>query len=244
MFIDPLTNRTMLQNLPRQSGQGSSAGQAQFTQLLDSVLEQAEQLNQLTAQAQLRSMLESARLQLFQGLFDTQERQADDDLFGGLQISPTVVRPHSAQEHAVRRYAEQQPLAAEMPCEQLSIEQMIDHVAAEVSLAPELIHSVVAAESAYQPQAVSPAGAEGLMQLMPETARELGVEDSFDPQQNLRGGSRYLKQLLDKYDGDLDRALAAYNWGQGNVDRKGLEQMPVETRDYLARVKDLLAKKV
>jgi len=81
------------------------------------------------------------------------------------------------------------------------------------------------------------------MQLMPETARELGVEDSFDPQQNLRGGSRYLKQLLDKYDGDLDRALAAYNWGQGNLDRKGLEQMPQETRDYLARVKGRLAEK-
>jgi len=117
------------------------------------------------------------------------------------------------------------------------IERLIDRVAGQVSLAPELIRSVVAAESDFQPDAVSPVGAQGLMQLMPETAKELGVQDSFDPHQNLLGGSKYLKQLLDKYDGDLDRALAAYNWGQGNVDRHGLEQMPQETREYLARVK-------
>ena len=75
---------------------------------------------------------------------------------------------------------------------------------------------------------------------MPGTAQELGVKDSFDPMQNLLGGSRYLKQLLDKYDGDLDHALAAYNWGPGNVDRKGLEQMPRETINYLARVRGLM----
>ena len=72
----------------------------------------------------------------------------------------------------------------------------------------------MAAESAYNPAAVSPVGAQGLMQLMPETAEELGVQDSFNPGQNLLGGSKYLKQLLDKYDGDLDSALAAYNWGR------------------------------
>jgi soluble lytic murein transglycosylase-like protein len=77
---------------------------------------------------------------------------------------------------------------------------------------------------------------------MPATARELEVTDSFDPEQNLLGGSRYLKQLLDKYDGDLDQTLAAYNWGQGNVDRKGLEQMPQETRDYLIKVREGLTK--
>lgn len=80
------------------------------------------------------------------------------------------------------------------------------------------------------------------MQLMPETAQELGVQDSFDPFQNLLGGSKYLKQLLDKYDGDLDHALAAYNWGQGNVDRHGLEHMPEETRNYLAKIKGFLEK--
>ncbi|WP_303720916.1 lytic transglycosylase domain-containing protein [Malonomonas rubra] len=125
----------------------------------------------------------------------------------------------------------------ERPLQRDDIERLIDQVAEQVSLAPELIRSVVSVESNFQVQAVSSAGAQGLKQLMPETAQELGVEDSFDPQQNLLGGSRYLKQLLDKYNGDLDKALAAYNWGQGNVDRKGLEQMPRETRNYLTKVK-------
>lgn len=126
------------------------------------------------------------------------------------------------------------PLATNM---RANIEKMIDHVAERVGLPATLIHSVVSAESAYKPDAVSPVGAQGLMQLMPKTAEELGVDNSFDPEQNLLGGSRYLKGLLQKYNGDLDHALAAYNWGQGNVDRKGLEQMPTETRNYIAKVK-------
>lgn len=243
MFIDPLTNKPILQDLEPQRDRGLPANKAQFEQLLDSVVAQAEQLDQLEdAQTQLKVLLETARLQLFQGLFDA-EGQQGDDLFRGVSLLPTISPAQAGQQYATSRYMEQQPVAVEQPHEQGSIEQMIDRIAAEVRLSPELIHSVVATESDYQPQAVSPAGAEGLMQLMPETARELGVQDSFDPLQNLRGGSRYLKQLLDKYDGDLDRALAAYNWGQGNLDRKGLEQMPQETRDYLARVKGRLVEK-
>ena len=122
-----------------------------------------------------------------------------------------------------------------------NIEKLIDQVAQRVGLPANLIRSVVSTESSFQPDAVSPVGAQGLMQLMPGTAAELGVDDSFDPQQNLLGGSRYLKGLLKKYDGDLDHALAAYNWGQGNVDRKGLEQMPTETRNYIAKVKQVVA---
>jgi len=118
-----------------------------------------------------------------------------------------------------------------------NIEQLIDQVAQDVGLSATLIRSVVSAESAFQPDAVSPVGAQGLMQLMPGTAADMGVANSFDPQQNLLGGSRYLKQLLTKYDGDIDQALAAYNWGPGNVDRNGLEQLPTETRNYIAKVK-------
>ena len=117
------------------------------------------------------------------------------------------------------------------------IHKIIDNVAQQMDLPAKLVHSVVFAESSYRPDAVSPAGAEGLMQLMPTTAQEVGVKNSFDPQDNLTGGCRYLKGLLEKYHGDLDQALAAYNWGQGNVDRRGLEQMPLETRNYIAKVK-------
>jgi soluble lytic murein transglycosylase-like protein len=75
------------------------------------------------------------------------------------------------------------------------------------------------------------------MQLMPSTARGLGVKDSFNPEQNVMAGTRFLKDMLNRYNGNLDSALAAYNWGPGNVDRKGTSSLPHETREYLAKVK-------
>lgn len=103
-----------------------------------------------------------------------------------------------------------------------------------------LIRAVIKAESDFNPQAVSHAGARGLMQLMPSTARSLGVSDPFDPEQNIMGGTRFLKDLLQRYGGSVDAALAAYNWGPGNVDKRP-DHLPRETRDYLARVKQLYA---
>ncbi|MEJ2201373.1 MAG: lytic transglycosylase domain-containing protein [Desulfuromonadaceae bacterium] len=114
----------------------------------------------------------------------------------------------------------------------------IAHRAAQrFDIDPALVKAVIKAESDFDPGVVSTAGARGLMQLMPDTARDLGVQNPFDPEQNVMGGTHYLKQLLDKYDGDLDKTLAAYNWGPGNVDRKGTATLPEETRTYLSRVK-------
>jgi soluble lytic murein transglycosylase-like protein len=103
-----------------------------------------------------------------------------------------------------------------------------------------LIKAVIHAESDFNPHAVSHAGARGLMQLMPATARSLGVSDSFDPEQNVMAGTRFLKDMLQRYNGNVDSALAAYNWGPGNVDKRA-DHLPRETRDYLARVKQLYA---
>lgn len=207
----------------------NSRKSADFQRILDIRAASPGQL-QDTVQPLARLMADS-EVRMLRSLF------SDEDESAPLTLLPTI--PQSQRSQIIDRYrqAQQPSLRDPLPAGRPQIDRMIDRVAAEVSLAPELIHAVVAAESSYDPNAVSPAGARGLMQLMPETATELGVRDSFDAQENLRGGSRYLKQLLDKYDGDLDRALAAYNWGQGNVDRQGLEKMPGETRAYLSRVK-------
>jgi soluble lytic murein transglycosylase-like protein len=105
-------------------------------------------------------------------------------------------------------------------------------------LDPDLVMAVVSVESGFRPQALSPKGAQGLMQLMPKTASSLGVADAFDPAQNLDGGARHLGQLLTLYGGDLTRALAAYNAGEGAVDRHGGVPPYRETRAYVKKVLD------
>lgn len=117
-----------------------------------------------------------------------------------------------------------------------SLDDIIARASQRYKVEPGLIRAVIKAESNFNPTAVSSAGARGLMQLMPGTARGLGVTDSFDPEQNVMGGTRFLRQMIDRYDGNLDAALAAYNWGPGNVDKKG-NFLPRETREYLVKVK-------
>jgi soluble lytic murein transglycosylase-like protein len=116
-------------------------------------------------------------------------------------------------------------------------EEIIQEAATEYDLDPALIRAVMQAESAFHPYAVSRAGAEGLMQLMPALADEMGVNDSFDPRENIMGGVRYLKRLLDYHNGNLDLALASYNAGPGNVARYGGVPPFRETRNYVKTIK-------
>jgi soluble lytic murein transglycosylase-like protein len=112
----------------------------------------------------------------------------------------------------------------------------INEHARRQGVAADLVRAVIQVESAFNPTAVSNKGAMGLMQLMPATAQELGVRDPFDPDQNIRGGVTYLKQLLNRYDQKVELALAAYNAGIGNVAKYGAVPPFKETRNYVDKI--------
>ncbi len=115
------------------------------------------------------------------------------------------------------------------------IDGIIKKASTRYGVDPDLIRGVIEAESNFKPDAISSKGAMGLMQLMPGTARELGVEDPMDPSENIMAGTRYLKKLLNRYEGSVPHALAAYNWGMGNLDSRR-SRMPDETKNYVAKI--------
>jgi soluble lytic murein transglycosylase-like protein len=117
-----------------------------------------------------------------------------------------------------------------------SYQPLIREIAGRHAVPAKLVEAVIRVESGFDPRAVSRRGAQGLMQLMPATAKGLGVANPFDPKQNVEGGAKYLKQLLDQYGGDTQKALAAYNAGAGNVDKYNGVPPFAETQAYVANI--------
>lgn len=116
------------------------------------------------------------------------------------------------------------------------IQGLIAQVAREQSMDQRLLRAVVEAESDYNSHEVSSKGAMGLMQLMPDTAKEMGVKDVFDPYQNLTGGAKYLKKMIAQFDNNIELALAAYNAGPGNVQKAGGIPNIAETKKYVSKI--------
>jgi hypothetical protein len=122
-----------------------------------------------------------------------------------------------------------------IPTDADMFEELVRAHSQRQSLRPELVRAVIQVESGFNPRATSPKGAMGLMQLMPQTARDLGVINAYDPEENIRGGTRYLRQLIDKF-GNEQLALAAYNAGPGAVDRYDGIPPYRETKEYVRKV--------
>jgi hypothetical protein len=137
------------------------------------------------------------------------------------------------------------PSAKLAPTPKVDVHQAVAEASDRYRLDPDLLNSVIRAESGFNPHAVSPKGAQGLMQLMPGTASKLGVPNAFDPEANVDGGTRYLRELLERYNFDLIKALAAYNAGPHRVEQYGGVPPYRETRHYVASiVRDFNRKKL
>jgi soluble lytic murein transglycosylase-like protein len=176
-----------------------------------------------------------------------------------LLTAATLAAPHAARVRADPRWGGEPTIAlssiapASLPSVSVNIDSFdpieprdaYDHIIKEAAgqyrLDPNMIKAVMQAESAFNALAVSPVGAMGLMQLMPDVAAELGAEDPMDPRQNIMAGSRYLRQLLDSHRGNLRLALASYNAGPGAVAKYRAIPPFKETRNYVKKVTALLA---
>lgn len=151
---------------------------------------------------------------------------------------PKPAPPVSSDPKSIKPPATTTPVPTPAPInlDRDGADRIVTEVAEKHSMDQNLIRAVIETESGWNPTAVSRKGAAGLMQLLPVTAQRFGVKDVFNPRQNVDAGTRYLKVLLDRYNGDLDLALAAYNAGEGAVERHGGIPPFRETRDYVRKV--------
>ena len=139
-----------------------------------------------------------------------------------------------SSQHAIPASGAKTPSFPVRP--EVDLNQVVNEASGRYRLDPDLVNSVIKAESDFNSHAISPKGAQGLMQLMPQTASQLGVPNAFDPQANVEGGTKYLRELLEKYNFDLIKALAAYNAGPQRVEQFGGVPPYYETRAYVARI--------
>jgi len=183
----------------------------------------------------LLQLVQMIQIQMNHHLFQTLAETDDDTMICGPSLPWMGFRGIDHLSESLVSKIQHPFQTTEATESQHDIDRVIDRASKKYDVEPDLIRAVTKAESDFNINATSPKGAMGLMQLMPETAKDLGVKDPYDPVENIMGGTRLLKSLLNRYDGDIPLALAAYNWGAGNVERNS-GRLPRETRPYIARV--------
>jgi soluble lytic murein transglycosylase-like protein len=219
----------------------ASSPQNSFDNLLQNYLQKNEISKATDAafpplgQEQVALLVKSIQIQMNRRLFNAVFNNGEGSNFSSSGSLPDftqgIIPPASINRHI--------PPKNNVNLHKINLEPIIEKAARKYEVDPDLIRSVIKAESNFNRQATSPKGAMGLMQLMPETARDLGVKNAYDPEENIMAGTSYLKTLLDRYNGKVELALAAYNWGMGNVE-KNHNRLPAETLSYIDSVNSYL----
>jgi soluble lytic murein transglycosylase-like protein len=196
-------------------------------------------------EAQMQAVMYKTMLSMMQSLTTQMSSLSSQSTAADASFSKVLAQAQTAQaaqtnQTTQTKTVQTQTTAGATSFPKSQYDDLIDKAAEKYGVSPTLVRSVIQAESNFNPKAVSPVGATGLMQLMPATARGLGVTNSLDPAQNIDGGVRLLSGLLKRYNGKVEFALAAYNAGPGAVDKYGGIPPYQETQTYVQRIMGLM----